>query len=112
MKSSVYVITVILGVFSPASAHDSEQWIADGHMVDPVSKAWCCGPIDCAPLASSEVKEVPGGYEINQGPDFPPEFIPESRTLPFSPDGRYHRCIGGDESTMYTRCFITPPRSA
>ena len=93
--------------------HGSEQWISDAKLVDPVSKAICCGPTDCSVLASDSVERVKGGYKVNTGwwAGYDPFFVEWDRALPFSPDGRYHICISyeGEDVTPKVRCFITPP---
>jgi hypothetical protein len=92
--------------------HGSEQWISDAKLVDPVSKAICCGPSDCSVLAPGSVERVQGGYKVNTGwwTGHDPFFVAWDRALPFSPDGNYHICIGYDESLdPVVRCFITPP---
>jgi hypothetical protein len=103
-----------------AHAHGTEQWIADKNLHDPVSKMFCCGPHDCMVLADGEVQEVTGGYQIN-ATLWPyakfavklSEFIPYSHAMPFSPDGRYHICVGeeydSDPPVYKARCFIVPP---
>ena len=94
--------------------HGSEQWINDAKLVDPVSKALCCGPSDCTALAVGSVERVQGGYKVNTGswPGYDPLFVKWDHALPFSPDGNYHICIGYDESLIpNVRCFIVPPNA-
>jgi hypothetical protein len=93
--------------------HGSEQWIKDGKLVDPVSKAFCCGPIDCSELPPGSVERVQGGYKVNTGrwTGYDPFFVEWFRALPFSPDGHYHICIGHEGEDFVTpkvRCFIAP----
>jgi hypothetical protein len=93
-------------------SHGSEQWISDAKLVDPVSKALCCGPTDCSVLAPGSVERVQGGFKVNTGSwaGYDPFFIKWDRALPFSPDGNYHICIGYDEAAVPdVRCFIVPP---
>ena len=94
--------------------HGSEQWISDAKLVDPVSKAFCCGPTDCSVLAPGSVERVQGGYNVNTGwwTGYDPFFVAWDRALPFSPDGHYHICITQDEALTPTiRCFIAPPNA-
>jgi hypothetical protein len=108
-------LTVALTLICTAVfGHDSEQWISDGKLVDPVSKAFCCGPTDCSVLAPGSVERVQGGYKVNTG-WWPadPVFVAWERALPLSPDGQYHICMTVDETGLPTmRCFIVPPNSA
>jgi len=71
--------------------HGSEQWISDAKLVDPVSKAFCCGPTDCSVLAPGSVERVQGGYKVNTGwwTGYDPFFVTWDRALPFSPDANY-----------------------
>jgi len=98
-----------------AQAHDSEQWIANKKLVDPVSKTFCCGPADCRVLDDNDVKEVSGGFVVRVGTeviDFT-ETVPYSRAMPFSPDGHYHACVGWEYPNIpKIRCFIVPPGSS
>ena len=91
--------------------HGSEQWINDAKLVDPVSKAFCCGPTDCSVLAPGSVERVQGGYKVNAGAGYDPFFVTWDRALPFSPDGHYHICISyeADGETPKVQCFIVPP---
>lgn len=58
----------------------------------------CCGGTDCAPLADTRVKAVPGGYEVaGVG------FVPNADAQP-GPDFRYHACFLNGQ----IRCFLTP----
>ena len=104
--------TWLLLSVSAAYAHGAEQWIADKQLVDPVSKQWCCGESDCKALSNQDVKEVGNGYWIKEEADTKPEFISGDRALPFSPDGRYHRCAVYKNGEKQTRCLIVPPRSS
>jgi hypothetical protein len=56
--ASTLICTAVFG-------HGSEQWINDAKLVDPVSKALCCGPSDCTALAVGSVERVLGGYKVN-----------------------------------------------
>ncbi len=97
-----------VGVVS-AYAHGSEQFIADRGMSDPVSKKGCCGPSDCYVLADGTVRLGKGGYWVPVGAH-DPEFVPERRAMPFSPDGHFHVCYDLDESgPAAVRCLIVPP---
>jgi len=94
--------------------HGSEQWINDAKLVDPVTRALCCGPTDCNVLAPGSVERVQGGYKVSTGwwKGYDPFFVEWDRALPFSPDGNYHICIGYDgeyDSVPKVRCFIVPP---
>ena len=104
----IWVAVALTLICTAVFGHGSEQWINDAKLVDPVSKAICCGPTDCSVLAPGSVERVNGGYKVNTGYD--PIFVGWDRALPFSPDGNYHICIGYDESLIpNVRCFITPP---
>lgn len=97
-----------------AQAHGPEQWIADENLHDPASGLFCCGPNDCKPLKRGDVSETMGGWLVKEQGDPVAEFIPYSRGIPKSPDGRYHRCINVASIQGYgykrvTRCFIVPP---
>jgi len=93
--------------------HGSEQWINNAKLTDPVSKALCCGPIDCSALAPGSVEQVQGEYNLNTGrwTGYDPFFVECDRALSFSPDGNYHICINYDDDgfTPKVRCFIVPP---
>ena len=97
-----------------AQAHGPEQWIADENLHDPASGLFCCGPDDCKSLKRGDVSETMGGWLVKEQGDAVAEFIPYSRGIPKSPDGRYHRCINVASIQGYgykrvTRCFIVPP---
>ncbi len=119
MKLLVYLLLLIA---SPALAHDAEQWIADKHLRDPVSKGFCCGPQDCRVLEDNEVKEVTGGFAIHivemhaadglhMTVGTVDDTVPYNRTLPFSPDNRYHACLDWNypNNSAKVRCLIIPP---
>ena len=93
--------------------HGSEQWIKDAKLLDPVSKAFCCGPTDCSELAPGTVERGQGGYKVNTGrwTGYDPFFVAWFRALPFSPDRRYHICISyeGEGVIPKVQCFIVPP---
>jgi hypothetical protein len=66
-------------------------------------------------LAPGSVERVQGGYKVNTGrwPGYDPFFVEWDRSLPFSPDGKYHICIAfGKTGIPNLRCFIAPPSSA
>ena len=98
-----------------AYAHDEEQWIAGKALKDPVSNAYCCGPVDCRALGSEDVREVSGGFAVHMTTDVGVdvnEVIPYNRAMPIAPDGRYHACLGwAYPNKPKIRCFITPPGS-
>ena len=71
-----------------AQAHGPEQWIADENLHDPASGLFCCGPNDCKPLQRGDVSETMGGWLVKEQGDPVAEFIPYSRGIPKSPDGR------------------------
>ena len=102
---AVALTLICTGVFG----NGSEQWISDAKLVDPVSKAFCCGPTDCSVLAPAFVERVQGGYKVKMGHD--PFFVEWDCALPFSPDGHYHICINyeGEDLIPKVRCFIVPP---
>ena len=108
----VWLAVALTLICTAVFGHGSEQWISDAKLVDPVTKALCCGPTDRSALAPGSVERVNGGYKVNTGawPSYDPIFVGWDRALPFSPDGKYHICIGYDESLIPdVRCFITPP---
>jgi hypothetical protein len=107
----IWVAVALTLICTAVFGHGSEQWISDAKLVDPISKALCCGPTDCRVLAPGSVERVQGGYKVNIGwPGYDPLFIEWDHALPFSPDGNYHICVTADESLMpNVRCFITPP---
>jgi len=99
-----------------ARAHEGEQWIAEKSLSDPVSKQFCCGPLDCHQLKDGDVAEVSGGYRVFIDELHDAVFVPYARALPVAPDGHFHACITWrynergaitDERTL--RCFIAPP---
>ena len=105
---AIALTLICTGVFG----HGSEQWISDSKLVDPVSRAFCCGPTDCSALAPGSVERVQGGYKVSTGSwaGYDPFFVEWDHALPLSPDGNYHICITYDESLIpMVRCFITPP---
>ena len=106
MKSIVVVLICWPVV---AWAHGPEQWVADSKLTDPVSHQWCCGPSDCQVLEDGQAQEAHGGWLVKTQEDKEPEFIPYDRALPFSPDGKYHRCIKRENGKISSRCFIVPP---
>ena len=101
--TALFYVMLILFMLGMAHGHEEEQWISDKSLQDPVSKQYCCGPSDCRVFPDDWVKVVPEGYRIGF------EFIPQSRALPVSPDGHYHRCTNAKGET---RCFIVPPSSS
>jgi len=103
----IYVIVVFV-LLTWAWGHEGEQWISDKQLTDPVSRMWCCGPNDCSQLDEDAVEKVPGGYRVGNMYG-PPEFVPEKRALPYSPDGHYHACFAPDPAKDHVRCFIVPP---
>jgi hypothetical protein len=101
-----------------APAHDAEQWIADQHLEDPVTGAYCCGPSDCAPVAPGDIRESRGGYTVVKHAVDPAtglratgdaEFVPYERVLPLAPDGQAHRCLRYGNPGTTIRCLIVPP---
>jgi hypothetical protein len=113
---TVFVAVCLLFAFA-ARAHDSEQWIADKHLRDPVSKGFCCGPTDCRVLDDNDVKEVSGGFLVHMKTEVTDtdltEVVPYNRAMPFAPDGRYHACLGWTYPNIpKIRCFIIPPGSS
>ncbi len=113
--TAFFWLILVVGI---AHAHDSEQWIADKKLADPVSRSFCCGPVDCQALDDGDVKEVAGGFAVRFktgliGIGDVNETIPYSRAMPFAPDGRYHACLGWTyPNKPKIRCFITPPGSS
>jgi hypothetical protein len=111
MQRALLVLLLATCMLGSGRAHEGEQWIADGRMLDPVSKQWCCGPSDCHALLDRDVQLTHGGYLVKEQADSEPEYIPEARALPLAPDGRYHRCVQFNDGKAKSRCFIVPPRS-
>lgn len=76
-------------------------------VVPALAHSWyppsCCSDRDCAPLDSSRVKVVPGGYLIDGR-----ELVPYDKAQ-WSPDENYHGCF---PSTMLGKigCFWAPQR--
>jgi len=105
----VWLTLALTLICTAVFGHGSEQWINDEKLVDPVSKAFCCGPSDCSVLAPGSVERVQGGYKVNTGwAGF--FFVESDRALPFSPDGHYHVCINYEHGFIpKVRCFIAPP---
>jgi hypothetical protein len=68
--------------------HGSE-WINDARLADPVSKALCCGPIDCSVLAPGSVERVQGAYKVNTGwwKGYDPFFVAWDRACRSHPMG-------------------------
>src|SRR6516225_3030187 len=115
VNMSVLLALALTLICTAVFSHGSEQWINDAKLVDPVSKAFCCGPTDCSALAPGSVERVQGGYKVNTGrwTGYDPFFVEWDRALPFSPDGHYHICITSDEVHIPSlRCLIVPPNSA
>jgi hypothetical protein len=111
----VWLAAALTLICTTVFGHDSEQWINDAKLHDPVSKTFCCGPTDCSVLAPGSVERVQGGYKVNIGgrAGNEPFFVEWDRALPLSPDGNYHICITIDEmGEPIVRCFIVPPSSA
>src|SRR5262249_40138387 len=70
-----------------------DQWVAHENLDDPACGLFGCGPNDCKPLKGGDVSETMGGWLVKEQVDPVAEFIPYSRGIPKSHDGRYHRCI-------------------
>lgn len=60
----------------------------------------CCNEKDCAPIAEERVKEVTGGFLIDNK-----HFVPYKEVIP-SWDGDYHACFWPKPDDL--RCFIAP----
>lgn len=68
----------------------------------------CCHNRDCRPLASSAVRESPGGYVIT----LDNETVPYSdKRIKNSPDGQYHWCTVNGRDDGRTICLYVPPRA-
>lgn len=84
-----------------------------------VYEPWCCQggaeTGDCAPLPTSAVRDVPGGYEITLKPgDHPLVTRPHHFTVPHietrrATDGQDHICLWPDENKV--RCTYIAPRA-
>ncbi len=61
---------------------------------------YCCSEGDCAPVATSRVKETASGYVLD-GKPVEPEKVRRSQ------DGQFHACFPRPD---YLRCFYAPDR--
>jgi hypothetical protein len=95
LRFSLSVVTAVLLLVAPATAHDS--WISQGGHRNAAGE-WCCGEGDCFVVDPPRV--TAGGYLLNDG-----ELVPFDEAQP-SPDGAYWRCRRPDGSR---RCFFAPP---
>ncbi len=117
MRCAMGVVFWFLVVVGNAHAHGVHQWVANKELRDPTSGAFCCGPLDCHAVDDGAVREVTGGWRVQESLEVGSEVIPYARGLPFSPDGQFHRCglsypIGAEGKFEYqTRCWIVPPGS-
>ncbi len=94
---------------APALAHDHGEgaWINQMSLIDPVTREFCCGPQDCAPLPAGGISENAFGFRIAETG----EQFAQGRVIWKAPDGRLWRCryLAGPEKGK-TRCLIGPPR--
>ena len=101
-KFRVLVALMAFGFADAAYAHD--VW-SNGEVVPAWVKRACCGPDDVHHLRRDQVRQTPGGWQIEGYPDP----IPIGTEQP-SPDGEYwifYRTLAnGDKSRVY--CFFTP----
>src|SRR5262249_6757359 len=93
--------------------HGSEEWISDAKLVDPVSKAFCCGPTDCSVLTPGSVERVQGGYKVNTGwwTGYDTYFVALNLRLPSSPNRHYHIFMTYQAEGVIPKFqfFILPP---
>ncbi len=86
---------------NPASAH--ERWW-DGKEVDPITKRVCCGDNDITHLEKTQVRVVPGGYELlDTG-----ELVTFDHAQP-SVDGEFWVFRWGKPKLV--QCFFAPPNA-
>lgn len=90
------LIAVVAGALASPGAlgHGDHQWVQDGGFTAK-DGSYCCGPVDCERLDSSEIEIGPGGYRVR------------GHTIPFeegqpSQDGEWHQCRN-------FKCFFVPP---
>lgn len=62
----------------------------------------CCSGQDCSEIDPARVREVLGGYWIDQ----PTFFVLRQYARP-SPDGKYHLCLN-PRTAQRLRCFFAP----
>jgi hypothetical protein len=101
-------MTGLLALFvsSPfVSAHDS--WVSRYQFYDPDSGAWCCDEHDCSILDDVAVRQMDGGFIIDDR-----HFVARHRVLP-SRDGQYWACFntggkGPHGREKEIRCFFAP----
>jgi hypothetical protein len=85
-------------VSAPAAAHD-KWW--NGREVDPITKRVCCGDNDVTHLERTQVRVVPGGYQLlDTG-----ELVTFDHTQP-STDGEFWVFRWGNPKQ--TQCFFAP----
>lgn len=110
---TLLVSIVIFGLAAAASAH-----VADSGQVYP---GFCCNSAadsptgDCAPIASSFVKEGPDGYHVSIPAGGHPQLKTQSYSavIPYnvvkdSDDGQAHICLAYEGTSRF--CFFMPPR--
>jgi hypothetical protein len=86
-------------------AHDS--WISRNQFYDPISGAWCCDEHDCSTLDDVAVRQMDGGFIIEDR-----HFVARHRVLPSS-DDQYWACFntggkGPHGREKEIRCFFAP----
>lgn len=66
----------------------------------PGTQISCCNDDDCAKINEERVKEITGGYMIDNK-----HFVPHKEVIP-SWDGDYHACFWPGPNDL--RCFVAP----
>jgi hypothetical protein len=93
MRRIVYLL--VLTAAAPTQAHEPDLY-----------DAMCCHARDCAPISSSDVTLVPGGYEVHGV-----VIAEESPRKYWSRDGRFHLCTAPyrlPAETHNIRCLYVP----
>lgn len=99
MREVAYAAIAAAAISSAALAHDFYTG-----KVNRVGES-CCGLNDCAPIPNSDVRLVREGYAVKFGDG--EAIIPDRDTLQ-SPDGRFHKCVWGEQ----IKCLFVPPLGA
>lgn len=91
-------VVAALVAFADVATMAHERWL-DGKMVDPLTKARCCGKNDCHLIPERQAHATKEGYKL----DDTGELIEWQRVQP-SPDGGIWACRWGGE----TKCLFAP----
>lgn len=108
----VVLVAILIATSIPASAHEAPLGWA--------YETFCCNGNgqhgDCAPVPTSSVKAVDGGYEITLRPGdhpmitSPHTFFKAERETRLSGDEHYHVCLWPSQHNL--RCLYVPPFGA